>query len=39
LLREAAVRRFTAVWVASLAVKLVALSLFIVLVARFLGGF
>jgi hypothetical protein len=37
--RDAAVRRFTTVWAVSLAVKLVALGLFVVLVAKFLGGF
>lgn|GEM_PF-6646185 len=36
--RDAAVRRFTAVWAGSLAVKLFALGLLIVLAAKYLGG-
>jgi hypothetical protein len=39
LLRDAAVRRFTAVWAVSLAAKLVALAVFILLAAKLLGGF
>jgi hypothetical protein len=36
---NAAVRRFRAVWVASVAVKLVALTLFALLVVKLAGGF
>jgi hypothetical protein len=36
--REAALRRFTGVWVASAAAKLAGLALFVYLVSKFLGG-
>ena len=36
--REAALRRFTGVWVASVTAKLAGLVLFAYLVAKFLGG-
>ena len=35
---EAAVRRFTAVWTASVAIKVAALALFLVLITSYLGG-
>jgi len=34
-----AVRRFTAVWAVSIAIKLVAIAVFAYLVLRFVGGF